>query len=126
LTANYRLIRSLDTLLKASKSGRALFLTSSVANSHPAYWGAYAASKAALEAFVSCYAKEVEITDLKVNLLNPGAMRTAMRAKAMPGENPEEVPNPLLITPLIVDMLSASCKKNDSLVNFRETIYYKK
>ena len=126
LTANYRLIRSLDTLLKASKSGRALFLTSSVANSHPAYWGAYAASKAALEAFVSCYAKEVEITDLKVNLLNPGAMRTAMRAKAMPGENPEEVPNPLLITPLIVDMLSASCKKNDLLVNFRETIYYKK
>ena len=125
LTANYRLIRSLDTLLKASKAGRALFLTSSVANSHTAYWGAYAASKAALEAFVSCYAKEIEITNLKVNLLNPGAMRTAMRAKAMPGENPEEVPNPLLITPLILEMLSASYSGNDTLINFRETSYYK-
>ena len=62
---------------------------------------------------------------MKVNLLNPGAMRTAMRAKAMPGENPEEVPNPLLITPLIVDMLSASFSKNDALVNFRETTHYK-
>jgi len=62
LTANYRLIRSLDPLLRASDAGRAVFLTSGVARTHRAYWGAYAASKAALEAFVSCYAKEAEVT----------------------------------------------------------------
>ena len=125
LTANYRLIRSLDPLLRASDAGRAVFLTSGVAQTHRAYWGAYAASKAALEAFVSCYAKEAEVTKLKVNLLNPGAMRTAMRAKAMPGEDSASLPNPSDISPLIVEMLSPSYTENDSLVTFRETDYFK-
>ena len=125
LTANYRLIRSLDPLLRASDAGRAVFLTSGVARTHRAYWGAYAASKAALEAFVSCYAKEAEVTKLKVNLLNPGAMRTAMRAKAMPGEDSASLPNPSDISPLIVEMLSPNYTENDSLVTFRETDYFK-
>ena len=99
VTANYRLIRSLDPLLRASDAGRAVFLTSSVARTHRAYWGACAASKAALEAFVSCYAKEAEVTKLKVNLLNPGAVRTAMRAKAMPGEDGTTLPNPIGLIP---------------------------
>jgi len=94
LTANFRLIRSLDPLLRASDAGRALFLTSGVAASRRAYWGAYAATKAGLEALVQCYAKEAEVTKLKVNLLNPGATRTAMRGKAMPGEDPETLPHP--------------------------------
>lgn len=125
MTANYRFIRSLDPLLRASDAGRAVFVSSSVARSHPAYWGAYAASKAALEAFVSCYAKEVEVTNLKVNLLNPGATRTAMRAKAMPGEDPSVLPNPQELAPLIVEMLSADYTANDTLVTFRDTEYYK-
>jgi len=125
LTANYRLIRSLDPLLRASDAGRAVFLTSGVARTHRAYWGAYAASKAALEAFVSCYAKEAEVTKLKVNLLNPGAMRTAMRAKAMPGEDSTSLPNPSDISTLIVEMLSPNYTENDSLVTFRETDYFK-
>jgi len=125
LTANYRLIRSLDPLLRASDTGRAVFLTSGVARTHRAYWGAYAASKAGLEAFVSCYAKEAAVTKLKVNLLNPGAMRTAMRAKAMPGEDAKSLPNPADISPLIVEMLSPSYTENDSLVTFRETDYFK-
>ena len=125
LTANYRLIRSLDPLLRASDAGRALFLTSGVAQTHRAYWGAYAASKAALEAFVSCYAKEAEVTKLKVNLLNPGAVRTAMRAKAMPGEDPSVLPNPADLAPLIVEMLSPSYEANDALVTFRETDHFK-
>lgn len=125
VTSNYRFIRSLDPLLRASNSGRAVFVSSSVARSHPAYWGAYAASKAALEAFVSCYAKEAEVTNLKVNLLNPGATRTAMRAKAMPGENPEVLPNPADLAPLIVEMLSPDYTANDTLVTFRQTKYYK-
>ncbi len=125
LTANYRFIRSLDPLLRASDAGRAVFLTSGVAQTHRAYWGAYAASKAALEAFVSCYAKEAEVTKLKVNLLNPGATRTAMRAKAMPGEDPKDLPNPSDLAPLIVEMLSPEYQANDTLVTFRETAHFK-
>ena len=125
LTANVRLIRSLDTLLRASESGRALFQTSGVANSRRAYWSTYAASKAGLEAFVQCYAKEAESSSLRVNLLNPGAARTAMRAKAMPGEDPTTLPTPTDIAPLIVDMLSPDYLENDTIVTFRDTPYYK-
>ena len=125
VTSNYRFIRSLDPLLRASDAGRAVFVSSSVARSHPAYWGVYAASKAALEAFVSCYAKEAAVTKLKVNLLNPGATRTAMRAKAMPGEDPKVLPNPADLAPLIVEMLSPDYLANDTLVTFRDTDYYK-
>jgi len=121
LTANYRLIRSLDPLLRASDAGRALFVTSGVAASRRAFWSAYAASKAGLEAFVQCYAEEVETTNLKVNLLNPGATRTQMRAKAMPGEDPSTLPNPSDIAPLITDMLSPSYDKNGEIITFRKT-----
>lgn len=124
LTANYRLIRSMDPLLRASESGRSVFLTSGVAQSRRAYWSAYSASKAALEAYVQCYAKEIEITNMKVNLLNPGATRTAMRAKAMPGEDPKILPKPADVAPLVVDMLSSAYDKNGEIVAFRETDYF--
>ena len=120
LAANYRLIRSLDTLLRASPVGRAVFQTSGVANSRRAYWSAYAASKAALEAFVQCYAKETESSNLRVNLLNPGATRTAMRAKAMPGEDPDSLPKPSDIAPLVVQMLSPSYTEQDKIVSYRD------
>ena len=90
-----------------------------------AYWSAYAASKAGLEAFVQCYAKEAESSALRVNLLNPGATRTAMRAKAMPGEDPAILPNPADIAPLIVEMLSPDYTKNDEIITYRNTSYYK-
>ena len=120
LAANYRLIRSLDTLLRASPLGRAVFQTSGVANSRRAYWSAYAASKAALEAFVQCYAKETEGSNLRVNLLNPGATRTAMRAKAMPGEDPDSLPKPSDIATLVVQMLSPSYTEQDEIVSYRD------
>lgn len=125
LTANYRLIRSFDPLLRESSSGRAVFVTSGVAKSRRAYWGAYAAAKAGLEAFVQCYAKEVAITPIKVNLLNPGAARTAMRAKAMPGEDPSTLPKPADIAPLVVDMLSPEYEAHDQIVAFRDSAYYR-
>ncbi len=124
-TANYRLIRSLDPLLRASEAGRAVFLTSGVAETRRAFFGAYAASKAALEAFVQCYAKEVEVTKLKVNLLNPGGTRTAMRAKSMPGEDASTLPDPADVARLIVEMLSPNYTKNDQIVTFRETSHFK-
>jgi NAD(P)-dependent dehydrogenase (short-subunit alcohol dehydrogenase family) len=124
VTANYRLIRSLDPLLRASDNGRAVFLTSGVASSRRAFWSAYAASKAALEAFVQCYAKEVEITNLRVNLLNPGATATAMRAKAMPGEDPAVLPSPSDVAPLIAKMMSPKFNQNGAVLSFRDTEFY--
>lgn len=94
LTANYRLIRAMDPLLRASDAGRVVAVTSSVARSQPAYWGAYAVSKAGLEAMAKIYAEETAITSVKVNIYDPGGTRTAMRAKAVPGEDPSNLPDP--------------------------------
>ncbi len=100
--ANWRLIRALDPLLRASPSGRALFVTSGITRQPQAYWSGYAASKAALETMVATYAAETAKTNLKVNLINPGPTRTAMRAKAFPGENRDVLPPPeALMEPFI-------------------------
>jgi len=125
MTANYRLIRSMDPLLRASDAGRAVFVSSSVAQQPRAFWGAYAASKAALESFVSAYAQETSVTNLKVNCLDPGATRTAMRAKAMPGEDPAILPAPEDLAPLVAEMLSPDYDKTDEVVVFRKTRYFK-
>jgi NAD(P)-dependent dehydrogenase (short-subunit alcohol dehydrogenase family) len=119
VTANWRLIRSLDPLLKKSQAGRALFVSSGAARNFRPYWGAYGVTKAALEAIALTYAAECEGTDVKVNLLNPGPLRTAMRAKAMPGEDPKTLQPPEAVAPLIVELLSPSCTKNGELVSFR-------
>ncbi|HEY0107146.1 MAG TPA: SDR family NAD(P)-dependent oxidoreductase [Rhizomicrobium sp.] len=119
VTANWRLIRSLDPLLKKSDAGRALFVSSAAARFHPAYWGAYNLTKAALESLALTYAAECAQTDVKVNLLDPGAVRTAMRAKAFPGEDPDTLPKPSALAPLIVELLSPSNGKNGELVTFR-------
>jgi len=96
-----------------------------VAQSHRAYWGAYAASKAALDAFVTCYANETTKTNLKVNMIDPGAMRTQMRAKAMPGEDPAILPEPSQIAPLITHMLSPDYDKTAQRLHFRDSDFYK-
>ncbi len=115
VTANYRLIRSLDLLLRQSDAGRAVFVSSSSAQSARAFWGPYAASKAALEALVKSYAAEVATTNLKVNLFYPGAVRTAMRAKAMPGEDPETLPMPAEIVGQLIDMIEPGFSASRSL-----------
>jgi len=119
VTANWRLIRSLDPLLQKSEAGRALFVSSGAARNFRPYWGAYGVTKAALEAIALTYAAECESTKVKVNLLNPGPLRTAMRAKAMPGEDPESLQPPEAVAPLIVELLSPAFTKNGELVSFR-------
>lgn len=100
--ANWRLIRSLDPLLRASGSGRAMFITSRVGGECAReFWGAYGASKAALEMFAETYALEAKISGVRVAIIDPGAMRTRMRAQAMPGEDPETLPDPKELAPLI-------------------------
>jgi NAD(P)-dependent dehydrogenase (short-subunit alcohol dehydrogenase family) len=119
VTANWRLIRSLDPLLRRSDAGRVLFVSSSVARNPRAYWGGYAMSKAALESLALTYAAECEPTAIRVNLLNPGPLRTAMRARAMPGEDPETVSPPEAAASLIVEMLSPNMTRNGDLVSLR-------
>ncbi|MGL4488461.1 MAG: SDR family NAD(P)-dependent oxidoreductase [Rhizobiaceae bacterium] len=94
VTSIWRLIRSVDPLLRLSDDGKALILSSSVAHSARAYWGPYAASKAAVETLARAWAEEMKSTRLKVNSVDPGATRTAMRAQAAPGEDPLSLPHP--------------------------------
>ena len=119
ITANWRLIRSMDPLLRLSDAGRALFVTSGAARKHTPFWGGYAMSKAALESIALTYAAECEGTSVKVNLLNPGTIRTAMRAKAMPGEEPSRLKRPEDVAPLIVELLSASNDRNGAIIDFQ-------
>jgi NAD(P)-dependent dehydrogenase (short-subunit alcohol dehydrogenase family) len=118
VTANWRLIRSFDPLLKLSDAGRALFITSGAARRHTPFWGGYAMSKAALESLAFTYAQECCGTKVKVNVLNPGPMRTLMRARAMPGEDPSILPRPEELAPLIVELLSPENEKQGELVRF--------
>ena len=120
VTANWRLIRSFDPLLRQSEAGRALFVTSGAARKHTPYWGAYAMSKAALESLILTYAAECEATKVKVNLINPGPMRTAMRKKAMPGEDPAKLPAPEDLAYRVVEMLAPSYDRNETVINFQK------
>src|SRR5436190_3564327 len=118
--ANWRLIRSLDPLLRLSDAGRVVFVTSGAAKKHTAYWGAYSASKAALESLALTYAVECETTKIKVNLINPGPIRTAMRKKAMPGEDPSTLAVPDDMAPRIVEMLSPAYDRSEMVINFQK------
>lgn len=120
VTANWRMIRSFDPLLRRSDAGRALFLTSGAAQKHTPFWGVYAASKAALESLALTYAAECVTTNIRVNLFSPGPLRTAMRAKAMPGEDPATLEPPSAVAPAIVELLSPSCTKNGERIDFRD------
>ncbi len=119
VTANYRLIRSLDPLLRRSDAGRAIFVTSGASSGRNAYWGPYAVSKAALEALVTSYAAEITKTRVKANLISPGPIRTAMRAAAFPGEDPESLRPPEAITDLFVELASPDCTRNGEVVEAR-------
>ena len=120
LNANWRLIRTLDPLLKRSDAGRAVFVTSGASSGKYAYWGPYAASKAGLEALVKCWAEELTSTAVRANLINPGATRTTMRSKAFPGEDPTPLPLPEDLVPLFLELADASCQRNGDVVNFRD------
>ncbi len=115
-TANWRLIRSLDPLLRQSEAGRALFVTSSVGHQARAYWAAYAVSKAALEMLVKTYAEEIRETNVRANLINPGRTRTAMRAQAYPGENPGTLKRPGDVAEAFVSLLSPDCRRHGELI----------
>lgn len=105
VNANFRLLRTLEPLLQASDAGRIIFVSSGVTNDqHRSYWGAYTASKAALEAMAYTYASETAKTNVKVNIVDPGRVRTSMRASAYPGEDPKTLPTPEEIMPTFLKL----------------------
>jgi len=107
VTGTYRLIRTIEPLLRASPAARAIFLTSRKAREPKAFWGPYGATKAAMENLVRTWADELEQTSIRAHLLDPGPMRTRMRAEAMPGEDPTTLPDPAEIGPLVVELAQA-------------------
>ncbi len=115
--ANYHLIRTLDPLLRGSDAGRAIFVTSGAAHMNMPFWGAYASSKAALEAMVGTYAAEVAYSPLKVNILNPGVVRTAMRAEAFPGEDPMTLAEPETLVERFIELASPAYEKTGKVVD---------
>jgi len=120
VTANWHLIRCMDVLLKRARAGRAVFLTSGVAHMGRAYWGPYAASKAALEVLVRTYAAECATTTVRANLFSPGPTRTRMYASAFPGVDPLTLPTPEEVAPAILPLCQPECAENGKLYNFRE------
>jgi NAD(P)-dependent dehydrogenase (short-subunit alcohol dehydrogenase family) len=116
LTANWHLMRTTEPLLRASDAGRAVFVTSGRAARPKAYWGAYGASKAALEHLAVTWAQELAITPVKVNLFDPGIVRTRMRAAAMPGENPMTVPAPEEVAPKLLPLCLPSETRSGEIV----------
>jgi NAD(P)-dependent dehydrogenase (short-subunit alcohol dehydrogenase family) len=116
LLANQRLIRTLDPLLRASDAGRAIFVTDAQAREHKAYWGCYAASKAALEALVLAWAAEARITKLTVNLFQAPPMRTRLRAQAFPDERAGVTHAPEEVAPAIIPLLTASETRRGELI----------
>jgi NAD(P)-dependent dehydrogenase (short-subunit alcohol dehydrogenase family) len=120
VTATWRLIRSMEPLLRKSDAGRAILLSSGVAHSARAFWSAYAASKSAVETMARCWAEETKNTPLRVNSVNPGATRTAMRAQAMPGEDPDTLPNPAEVAAKILPLAGPALTETGMLFDVRE------
>jgi len=118
VTANWRLIRVFDPLLRQSEAARVVFVTSAAAFKLLAYWGPYSVSKAALEALAKTYAAETAKTPVKVNLLNPGPVRTRMRAQAMPGEDPETLPEARAVAEAFPPLVSRDLAQTGEVFDF--------
>lgn len=119
VTANWRLIRSLDPLLRESDAGRAVFVTSGAGHKANAYWGLYATTKAALDMLARTYAAETMKTNVRVTLLSPGPIATRMRATAFPGEDAQALLPPEAVVPLALKVLAPEWQETGKLVDLR-------
>ncbi|WP_283194903.1 SDR family NAD(P)-dependent oxidoreductase [Rhizobium sp. AN80A] len=120
VTATWRLIRSVDPLLTRSEAGRAVILSSAAAHRCRPFWGAYSASKAAVEALARTWAGETQSTALRITSVDPGATRTAMRAQAVPGEDPETLPHPSEVAKAMMPLLAPDYTETGKLFIVRE------
>lgn len=117
VTANFRLIRSFDRLLRTSDAGRALFVTSAAGQAPYPYWSPYGASKAALDMMVTTYAMEIAQSNLRVNLIDPGVVASKLRTQAFPGEDPASITQPDQITERFVELAEPACTRHGELVS---------
>jgi NAD(P)-dependent dehydrogenase (short-subunit alcohol dehydrogenase family) len=124
LTATWRLIRSVEPLLLQAPNPRAIFFTSGVVAKPRAFWGLYAATKAATESLVQCWADEVDFKKIVATILNPGPVATAMRNKAFPGEDQSTLPQPQALSSMILSLLHESHTQSGQVVNFRDTEHF--
>jgi NAD(P)-dependent dehydrogenase (short-subunit alcohol dehydrogenase family) len=120
VTANWRLIRALDPLLRRSEAGRVVFVSCGVAAQAIAYWGPHAASKSALEVLARTYAAETATTNVRVNVLVPGPIRTRMRAQAFPGEDPMTLDSADVVVDKIVELCLPSLQESGKLYDLRK------
>ncbi|MCD2171900.1 SDR family NAD(P)-dependent oxidoreductase [Rhizobium sp. C4] len=120
VTATWRLIRSVEPLLTKSDAGRAVILSSGAAHKCRPFWGPYSASKAAVEALARTWAGEQQNFTLRVNAVDPGATRTAMRAQAMPGEDPDSLPHPSDVARAILPLTDPAMTETGRLYSVRE------
>jgi NAD(P)-dependent dehydrogenase (short-subunit alcohol dehydrogenase family) len=120
VTSNWRMIRACDPLLRQSDAARVVFTGSAAAWKYRPYWGLYAATKAAQLNMALTYAAECQKTPIRVNVVDPGPMRTQMRAAAMPGEDPDTLPHPDEMAPMVVELMLPSSTRTGEIVHFRE------
>lgn len=120
VSANWRLLRSMDPLLRLSDAGRAIFVTSGASYKTKPFWALYSASKAALDKLVEVYAEEMKDSKVKANLLDPGPIRTAMRALAFPGEDADSLATPQELAPLFVEMAAPGFTQTGARISFKE------
>jgi NAD(P)-dependent dehydrogenase (short-subunit alcohol dehydrogenase family) len=120
LTTNWRLIRAMDPLLRAASAGRAIFVTSGVAHGVHPYWGPYAISKAGLEMLVKIYAGEITKTRVRANLIDPGIVRTRLRARVFPGEDPARLPPPESVADAFLSLALPECTRNGEILDVRD------
>ena len=120
LTSIFHMIKAFDGLLRASQAGRAILVSSGAAVGHRPFWGGYAVSKAGLEAMGRSWSAESEQTNMKINMIDPGGTRTAMRAAAYPGEDPQDLPDASDIAPAFIDLLAEDCPYHGARLSARE------
>ena len=120
VTANFRLIRSFDPLLRQADAARVIFVTSGASHSSKPFVGGYAMSKAALEVIAKTYASETQDTPIRVNLINPNHTRTEMRAAYMPGEDPATVKEPSALAPLFLELVSEDLTETGKVFNYKD------
>ena len=120
LSANWLLIKYFESLLLKSKNGKAIFITSGASEGFRPFWGAYAITKAGLDSMIRAWSSEMKETNLSINLYDPGATKTQMRAKAYPGEDPNTLKNPIAVGEDILRICDKDFRQNGERIKYSE------